>query len=287
MKKYLFQLAISGIALLWVAYTLREMDWNAALSALSSVSPGKLAACFVCVILLYISRMLRLRYWTESLESERLSHAQWTDLYLKSIAFGSITPARLGDFSRIALLEKTGLSLMLRSRITLSDKLSDVVYIPIGICLTAGIVGEKLGISGVWILSGGITSLIIYLAGAYGFGRFLGVRALCVGGVTTLLGFCFFIASNCLLFHAAGIQLGVGEVTAIILSVGVLVSLPISVGGIGIREGSLVSLLKLWDANPEAIPSVLVLEFVVNIILPIALYLGWKTLEVRSEEVRK
>ena len=279
MKKYLFQLAISCIVLLWVVHSLRDTDWNAATDALSGISLSRLSACFLCVILVYISRAFRLRHWVESLESERLSRTEWADIYLKSIAFGSITPARLGDFSRIALLEKTGLGLMLRSKITLLDKLSDVVYIPLGICLTAGIVGEKLQISGIWLFAGGMAALIIYLAGAYGFGRFLGFRALCVGGTATMLGFCFFIASNCLLFQAAGIQLGVWEITAIILSVGVLVSLPVSIGGIGIREGSLISLLKLWDANPANIPSVLALEFVANIILPIVLYLIWKALK--------
>jgi len=200
---------------------------------------------------------------------------EWIDLYLRSIAFGSVTPARLGDFSRIPLLVKTGLNLMTRSKVTFYDKVADSLYIPIGICITSHIVGEKLNIQPVWIFSGGILSLMAYLSIFSWFARFLGIRALLVGWGMTLLGLCLFILSNTFLFWSVGIKLTMLEVAAITLSVGIIVALPISVGGIGLREGSLICMLGLWGIKPETTPPVLIFEFILNMVFPVVLFMCW------------
>jgi len=201
--------------------------------------------------------------------------SEWIDLYLKSIAFGSVTPARLGDFSRIPLLVKTGLDLMTRSKITFYDKVADSLYIPIGICITSHIVGEKLSIQPVWIFSGGILSLMAYILISYWFAGFLYIRELLAGWVMTLLGLCLFILSNTFLFWSVGINLTMLEVAAITLSVGIIVALPISVGGIGLREGSLIYMLGLWGIKPEATPPILIFEFILNMVFPVALFMCW------------
>jgi len=200
---------------------------------------------------------------------------EWIDLYLKSIAFGSVTPARLGDFSRIPLLAKTGLNLMTRSKVTFYDKVADSMYIPIGICITSHLVGEKLNIQPLWIFSGGLLSLMAYILISYWFAGFLGIRVLLMGWIMTLLGLGLFILSNNFLFWSVGIKLNMLEVAAITLSVGIIVALPISVGGIGLREGSLICMLSLWGIKPEATLPVLMLEFILNLVFPVILFLVW------------
>ena len=269
------QIALSSICLLWVFFSLRSIDWRMSLIYLGNLSMNKLAACFLMGALLYTTRLFRLHYWVETLSSEKLTTAEWIDLYLKSVALGSLTPARLGDFSRIALLARTGLSIAVRTKVTFQDKMADVLYIPIGLCLTSGIVGEKLSIPARWIFAGGIVSLIAYLLLSYWFGRFIGPKGLSVGWAVTIGGLCFFILTNTFLFWSAGIDLRIVEVAAITLSVGIIVSLPISVGGMGVREGSLICLLRLWGIQPEAIPPVLLLEFILNIVFPVVLFICW------------
>jgi len=274
--KFAIQIIVSVIAISWVIYSLHNLDWSISWEAFSHLSRSKLAACFVFVILIYISRLFRLGCWVNKLSRIKLSYGEWIGIYLKSIAFGSITPARLGDFSRISLLAKTELDLVTRGKVILLDKLADTLYIPLGICITAWIVGEKLQVSAPGLFAGGLIIFFIYIIGMYWFGRSLGIKTLFVGWLLTVMGFCFFVSSNALLFHAVGIKLSVLDITAIIISVGVLVSLPISIGGIGIREGSLVSLLQLWGVSLDLTPPVLMFEFILNIIFPIILYLLWQ-----------
>ena len=100
-------------------------------------------------------------------------------------------------------------------------------------------------------------------------------KVLITGTLITVLGFCLYVTGNAFLFWAVGVELTVLDVAAIILSVGVLVSLPISIGGIGVREGSLIPLLLLWGVDAASIPLILIFEFILNIILPIGLYLMW------------
>jgi len=271
----LAQISLSLVSIFWVVHVLKKVDWSITRESLSNISTALLTACFLLVGLIYFTRLFRLRYWVQRLSGRMLSIKEWTGLYLKSVAFGSITPARVGDFSRIALLTKTGLSLVLRSKVTFHDKLADFLYIPIGICLTSSIVGEKLAIPSLLIFTGGMLSLVVYLLLAYWFARFLGLKALLLGWAITIGGLCLFILSNTFLFWSVGINLTMLEVAAITLSVGAIVSLPISVGGIGVREGSLICLLGLWGIQAEATPPVLLLEFILNMVFPVVLFLCW------------
>ena len=154
--KFALQTGVSIIALSWVFLSLRNIDWQISMLHFSNLSIGKLIACFLLVLGIYASRLVRLRYLVMNMPAASLSAGEWLDLYLKSIALGSITPARIGDFSRITLLAKTGLSLRDRSKVVLFDRLSDIFYIPAGICLTAGIVGEKFAIPESWLLGSGL-----------------------------------------------------------------------------------------------------------------------------------
>lgn len=270
------QIFISLMSMAWVVFVLRKIDWGASVEAMRSLSLMLMTACFFSAGLIYVTRLIRLRYWVERLSGTRLSFREWIDLYLKSIAFGSVTPARLGDFSRIALLGRTGLNFADRTRIVFHDKMADVLYVPIGICLTSGIVGEKLNIPGAWIFSGGILSLIIYMFLSYLFLRFLGLKAVLFGFAVTVAGLGLFILSNTFLFRSVGVNLTILDIAAITLSAGIIATLPVSAGGLGIRECSLIYLLGLWGIQPDSIPPVLILEFILNTVFPVILYICWK-----------
>jgi hypothetical protein len=89
-------------------------------------------------------------------------------------------------------------------------------------------------------------------------------------------GFILFVSSNVLIFRSVDIGLNWLDIAAITVSVGALASLPISIAGIGVREGSLLALLGAWGVAPEAIPPVLVLEFIINILFPVFLLALWR-----------
>ncbi len=266
---------VSLLALGWVIYSMRALDWQAARDSFSRVSLVKAGACFSLVLLIYASRLFRLRLWIERIATRKMPITQWVDIYLKSIALGSITPARLGDFSRIGLLASTGLDLKARGKIVLQDKLTDTLYIPLGLCLTATAVAGRFGLSSVGLWTAGLVATLLFFVLSYWFGRPLGLEPLFVGWAVTFLGLGLYIVSNGLLFWAVNIQLSLIDVAAIVLTVGIIASIPVSIGGLGIRESSLFSLLTLWGVAPEFIPALLVWEFLLNMVFPVTLYVVW------------
>lgn len=276
--KFAIQVVVSCFGLWWVYYSLRDIDWLGSVQNFSEISWGLVAASTLLFCMTWGSRLFRLRLWVEKRSEAGLSGGSWIGLYLKSIALGAVTPARLGDFSRVTLLAGTGLSLGQRSKLVLLDKLSDLLYIPAGFCLTAWVVGLKFGISifGLFLLGLVIMAGLVFVLSM--FGRELGPGTLASGWLLTGLGLVIFIGANTLLFWAVGIDLSVQEVTAIILPVGVLAAMPVSFGGLGVREGSLLSLLTYWGVNDELITPLLLLEFCLNMVLPVLLFLGWEVL---------
>jgi uncharacterized membrane protein YbhN (UPF0104 family) len=274
---YLAKAAISLGGLLWVYYLLRDIDWAGSLDRLQNVSLPLFVGSALAVSLVYCFRLLRLRLWVERISQQRLPFREWVDLYLLSIALGSITPSRLGEFSRIYLLRNTGIDTGRRVWVTVFDKLSDLLYIPVAIVLTAGVVGAKYGVSANVLVLAGIVLLLAYFLISYWFGRRLGQGALLAGWLFTGAGFFMFVSSNVLIFRAVDIGLDWLDIVAITVSVGALASLPVSIAGIGVREGSLLALLGAWGVVPEAIPPVLVLEFIINIFFPVLLLALWRS----------
>ena len=273
---YLAKAAISLGGLFWVYYLLRDIDWAGSMDRLQNVSIPLFVGSALAVSLVYCFRMLRLRLWVHRLAEQRLPFAEWIDLYLLSIALGSITPSRLGEFSRIYLLRNTGMDTGKRVWVTVFDKLSDLLYIPVAIVLTAGVVGTMYGVSVNMLAFSGVVFLLAYFLISYWFGRRLGRNALLAGWIFTGAGFFMFVSSNVLIFRAADIGLSWLDIVAITVTVGALASLPVSIAGIGVREGSLLTLMAGWGVAPEAIPPVLVLEFFINIFFPVLLLALWR-----------
>jgi uncharacterized membrane protein YbhN (UPF0104 family) len=272
----ILQLVISAFCLGWVAVQVRALDWNAPIESLRAVSYSYVVGCFTLTALLYAIRLSRLRLWTQQIAPAQLAWREWVGLYLQSIVLGSLSPARLGDFSRIALLVRTGLSSGMRSKIVLLDKLSDFLYVPLALCVAAQVVSAEFEVPAA---TSGIVAAFFFLGYALAarwLGNFLGVRSVVLGLGLSVLAFVVFVVSNALLFWAVHVELSLPEVTAIVVAVGVLANLPASVGGIGVREASLLAILQSRGVTLEQSTVLVLLEFVLNILWPVALYGIWK-----------
>ncbi|MCF8107557.1 MAG: flippase-like domain-containing protein [Desulfohalobiaceae bacterium] len=267
-------------ALVWLGYVLQDIDFHASLETFFLVSPLYIFLSFLLTFFHYACRFVRLKLWVESMSVRRMALRRWWSLYLKSIAFGSLTPARIGEFSRIVLLAPTGLGVAARSKVTFLDKFADSLYIPLGLLLSIPVLSEKLEITCWWPLLLGFTGLVFYMLVLYTFGRGLPKRLLTGGWLISLAGFTLFVFSNAFLIWGVHIHLALPDIITIIIGVGVMVSLPISFGGIGVREGSLAALLQMWKVDPQHIPVLLLFEFLLNIIFPIALYGLWSLIRM-------
>jgi uncharacterized membrane protein YbhN (UPF0104 family) len=265
-----------ALALLgWVAVQLRTLQPESFADALGRTAWGYVLACYVLTVAVYGLRLGRLRSWIESIAPERIGWHEWLDVYLKSIALGSLTPGRVGDLSRVGLLGRTGLTVRARGEIVLLDKLSDFLYVPLGLWVAADTVSGVVGASTMLVDAAGAACAAGYLIAARMLGRRLAWPDLLWGVALTVAAFALFSASNAYLFWAAGVPLSFAEVTAVVVLVGVLANLPVSIGGIGVREASLLGVLRRWNVSVEASASLVLLEFVLNVGFPLLLYVGW------------
>ena len=103
----------------------------------------------------------------------------------------------------------------------------------------------------------------------------------------TVFGFFLFVLSNGLLFWAVHINLPLEDIAAIIVTVGIIASLPVSIGGLGLREGSLYSMLSFWGVAPEVIPALLFWEFLLNMVFPVMLYMLWQLFSAGAAQTRE
>lgn len=273
---FVFKFGVSIGCLIWVFWGLREVDLRASFAGLADAHLGLVAASLGMVVALYLSRLLRLRYWAGCVSAARLTWPQWIELYLKSMALGAFTPSRIGEFSRIPLLAPSGLPLGKRARLVFLDKFSDLLYVPLAVFFTMGVVEEVFSIPVLWSCLGGGALVVGFLGVSFWFKHHLVGLVLWRGWVATVIGFAAFVLSNVGFFRAVGIALSWQEVLAVIVTVGMLAALPLSIAGIGVREGSLLAILGAWGVPEGQIPPVLFLEFLVNVIFPMLLLLIWK-----------
>lgn len=266
---------VSVVCFLWVIYIIRGIDWQASQAVFVNISYVYFIACLFVMGGLYASKLCRLIGLVNIVAPGSLSFREWIGMYLKSIAFGSLTPARIGDFSRIAMLGQTNLHLKIRSHVVFYDKFQDLLYIPVVMCVAAPIVNDKLGIPAGWLITLGVLLLFGFMGASYGLGRFLGIKIILFSWGITIFGLLLFVAGNSLLFKSIDVDLTVIDIAAVTIIVGVVANLPVSMGGIGLREGSFLIILNRWGVEPSLIPAVLILEFVLNIFFPIALYVFW------------
>jgi hypothetical protein len=270
--KFIARALISVFCLGWIVYLLRGIDWAASLAALKSISSLYLVLGLSMVAMLYATRLIRLKYWVLTLSKPSLPSSSWLGLYLKSIALGSLTPARLGDFSRVPLLFSTGISLKTRTAIVILEKLWDLSYAPLAVLLSLNLLESRFAVP----LH--VSLLMVCLIPAVQFclifklGSFLKMKAHLAGLVMTLFGFLFFILANVFIFLSVGLKLDAVSVITITTAAGVMASLPVSLGGIGIREGTLFVFLGLFGVSREAALPLVYLEFFVNIVFPVLLY---------------
>ncbi|MDA3896690.1 MAG: lysylphosphatidylglycerol synthase domain-containing protein [Desulfobacteraceae bacterium] len=274
--KPVIQALVSIFCLLWVIYIIRGIDWQASQAVFVNISYVHFVACLFVMGGLYASKMCRLIGLVNIVAPGRLTLKEWVGKYLKSIAFGSLTPARIGDFSRISMLGSKNIHLTIRSYVVFYDKFQDLLYIPLVMCVTAPIVNNKLGVPIGLLITLGVFLLLGFIGASYGMGRFLGIKTVFFGWGITIVGLLLFVAGNSLLFKSIDVDLNVMDIAAVTIIVGIVANLPISLGGIGLREGSFLFILNRWGVEPSLIPPVLILEFVLNILYPVSLYALWR-----------
>jgi len=284
-----------GLGLL--AWFLWRADWGQVALLARRADPGSLWP-----VPLLGAAMIGVRAWRWNLllglQNLQLPLGRAGLVYTAGVFLGMVTPGRLGDLGKALYLRREpGTPLEKVVAGTLADRLFDLGLmallavwalwhlelvslrlagwlVVLGLALGGGVVLILRGRGGwfagrpFWRFARGLQE---EMAGVLGW---LGVWA----GLLTLLAYgCYFLQTY-LLARALGLALGAADVTAAIVLVGLASFLPISVAGLGTREGILV-LVMAQRAVPNSVEMALAFSgifFAVCFAMPALVgYLCW------------
>lgn len=307
---------LRGIGLVLLAWLIDQAEWQQLSILLTQINLGDLY-----VLPLLTAVMLGLRAWRWNLllaaQDIKFPLSRAWAVYAIGVFLGSFTPGRLGDLAKAFYLrQERRVSWERAVAGALLDRLFDVFFMLVvavwavyhldflpGMTLQRAIAGAAIGLVfavlimkgrrpeeafGRWLRSwklfGCIGNLRVELSGLL---NRVGIGAL----VLTCLAYGVYFTQTALLARAIGLELSVADVSAAIVLVGLAAFLPISVAGLGTREG-ILTLVMVRKAVPNSLEMALMysgLFFAFCFVFPAALgALCWiKTpLSLKKIEIR-
>ena len=272
---------LRGVGLVLLAWLIDQAEWQQLSILLAQISLGDLY-----VLPLLTAVMIGLRAWRWNLllaaQDIKLSLSRAWAVYAIGVFLGSFTPGRLGDLAKVFYLrQERRVSWERAVAGALLDRLFDVCFMLVvavwavyhldflpGMTLQRAIAGVGIGLVFAFLVAKGWNP-----EGA--FGRWLRNRRLFafVGNLKeeasgllnragigafllTLLAYSVYFTQTALLARALGLELSVADVSAAIVLVGLAAFLPISVAGLGTREG-ILALIMARKGIPDSLETAL------------------------------
>lgn len=257
------KLAVSA-GVVW--YVLGRVDYAGLHASLARATPASLSLAFVAFLL--IPPLGGLRWWAALRglsQPARLSET--TVLFSTATVAGQVLPSVAGDAMRVWLLARRGHALPAALRSVLLERVFMLLSLLLLAMATAPLLAARTGVTGPsW------AAAALFAAGAAGLGALMAADALPVRhiawrpwqamvdgapqtrnlvlsrwglllGVASLTSNLNFVAAAYLLGNALGLPVPLVDFLAVMPAVTLATTMPISLGGWGVREGVLVLLL--------------------------------------------
>lgn len=258
MKRALAWAKLLGIALF--IYILSRLDYGRLAQTLATIRPGWLALYFPLALAVPVLKSLRWHLVQRHFAGKADLKSSFS-LNFETFFLAFTTPGRVGDMLKILLLEqRTGIARRTCLTIYLYDRVQDIFCLAIISLLGVVFIFEReLGpditavIFGVVALYLGKNSILRFVARRYDRKsvitstlslelHMIAINSLIYGGM---------VLAVYILAIALNIKVGYLQL-AVIQGIGAMASLvPISVSGLGVREGIFILLLGDFGANPE------------------------------------
>ncbi len=280
------QMVKIAVSLLLLVSILRLIDWRESLALVRGANPARLAAgAGAAVGLLLAERALSVAKWLLLLRARGARITFWRLLVINFIGgfWGLVLPSSISaDIIRGVYLSKSTANVSLSVTSMLVDRLMGAVSLVVLGCASAWMVGDACGLAHVRLITaalaaGSLLGLALlfhrgfiawvdrqtlarmagrrfirpvrqWLASCFEFRRYPGVLAASL--VLTLL----VQMLRVLVFYAVAAGFGVAAPALayfiIVPLIMLLIMLPISVNGIGVREGSFVAFFRLMGVPP-------------------------------------
>lgn len=247
-------LQVLGLVVL-VAALLRQIEWAAVGASYRGVGPASMLAVVLAVLAAMGLRLWKWRVQLRAMDLERVPAAIVARGFLLGVLLGAVTPLRAGEFYRIAAATAGAGEARGRAAAgVLLDRGYELLVVVVTLAVGAVASGMPvLVVLGAWSSAAALAWLVLGPAGAprgralavlAGAKRCLGAgdRARMLGATAAAHG--LNLAAGLVIYRAFG-ELAVGDYLLRIPTITLLNSLPITIGGFGLRE---LSAMELFGA---------------------------------------
>lgn len=235
---------------------------------------------FLCVITAVTLSGLSLK--TLFAKSKSMDTAHFLQRYFVSNSLGMVSPGRLGDFSIAAMLDES------KSKVVGLVTLNKIMSLGIALVFSVGALAllglnstQILGIYLLLVLAGALSLFILWKTPSIGFfshyaqfrtGILEGLKepaALAASFFLLLLRFIFQALAVYFIFLGFGSAPAFWDVLTIVSSTSILTLVPITYGGLGVREAGFLWLAKAANISASISLAVLIVDLALSLVLVI------------------
>jgi len=270
------------IGIILFLFIVVQIEFSNVLRELRQLHPLVFLAAFLLQFGNYTCKTLRWHILVSQTGIRTSLHQSWM-LYNIGIFLSIITPAKIGEFGKVAYLRSAGVSAAKGIVLVLIDRIADIIVITllflVSIMILFGYVWHILLAS---ILLGMVCLL---------FRKVLTVTIQYVrhhknASALTLLftigGWGFYFAWAVLTARSIGIDVSALTLTAVFTMTGMLTLLPIAPAGLGTRDAALITLLAPYGTEPTQAVALALLMFASQAFSGIPGLIYWLTSPIKT-----
>lgn len=203
-----------------------------------------------------ILKALRWHMFAQAAGANRKWAVSWRE-YMIGVFLSTFTPAKLGDFGKVAYLKDDGVGAKTGALLIVMERVADFIILLPLTALSAAILAQHRGL-GIGLLATLALFLGVILVARYWSGFALSIRycvthrALFKVLLCTLAAWTLHFVWAIWIARSLGIETGVPVLFAALTAASILSALPIAPSGLGTREAALLTILMPHGAQANA-----------------------------------
>jgi len=271
-------------------WIIARIEHTELLAALHSVRMPVFLSAFFLQFGIYICKTLRWHILVSQTGTKTSLRQSWV-LYNIGIFLSIITPAKIGEFGKVAYLQSAGVSPAKGIILVLIDRMADIIVIAllflISIMILFGYVWHMLFTSTLL----GMLCLVLCLHAPPRVRKILQVTMRYIQQhrdmstfalLFTIGGWGFYFAWAVLTARSIGIDVSALTLTAVFTMTGMLTLLPIAPAGLGTRDAALITLLAPYGTEPTQAVALALLMFASQAFSGIPGLIYWLTSPIKT-----
>jgi glycosyltransferase 2 family protein len=259
------------IGILLFLLILGRLDRGMLAGFVKAADPVLLVAALLALLTVFMVKAWRWHILVRATGIPVSAATSWA-MFMIGVFLSIFTPAKLGDFGKVAYLKRDGLDIKTGAVLVIVERLADAVLLFIFGIVSAGIL---FGREGVLIAITALAASIILLAATAKLWKRLATavtycihhHALVPVLMTTTLGWALHFVWAVLLARSVGVSTPIPVLVAALTGASMMSVLPIAPSGLGTRDAALVVLLRPHGVAPEQSVALALLMFAAMILV--------------------